>query len=451
MACCIHKIAQTVTRCLLIWQLAVTLAATEHEYLFFEESYQPENNVIKLKNMVLDPNTAALYVGSVNRLYKLSEDLVIEETIETGPRQDHPNCFAPPLPCGEMTTTTDNINKLLVIDEDRLIVCGSIYQGSCVIRRLTNLSRLGNDSNEEIAANTPEGTSVAFIARGPYDKNVLYVATSYADWIDSSVPTLSSRALPTRGSLSDKLFAILQNSETFQKTSITIPGDYIGLMFNIFYIYGFSNTNFSYFVAVQPKDPKASEGFLTKIAQICHQDKDYYSYIELPLICKENNTYYNVSQSAYLATIGSDVAATSRFEVGEKVLFVTFSTTVDGGMEPVEASAVCMYSVKNINQHLNDRRKECALEKTAYTDLLWLPETVCSKSPYLVSSLVHYYDQSSLFSRRDGYDKKHNFFQIIIFFKIIMNYFIEIYNPTKLQGLKFISFVIALGKGQHEC
>ena len=34
----------------------------------------------------------------------------------------------------------------------------------------------------------------------------------------------------------------------------------------------------------------------------------------------------------------------------------------------------------------------------------------------------------------------------------ILNYFNELYNPTMLQGLEFISFVITLiGKEQNEC
>ncbi|XP_038054424.1 plexin-A2-like [Patiria miniata] len=387
MAGCIQRLAQTVARCLLLWQLALTVVTLADRYPVFEEVYQPENNLIKLKNMLLDQNTSALYVGSVNHLYKLSPDLGIQATIETGPRQDNPGCIAPPVDCDYERTTTDNINKLLVIDQDRLFVCGSIYQGSCVIRRLSDLGLLGNDSYQEIAANTPDGTSVAFVAPGPLGTDVLYVGTSYGQWIDKAVPTVSSRVLPVENTGSD-LFEILEDANNFLEAEIQIPSDFItNNGFNIDYLYGFSNTKFSYFVAVQPKDPEHIQPtFYTKIARICQQDIAYYSYIELPLSCKQGDTDYNVAQSAYVATIGSALASGSGFEVGEKVLFVTFSESRVDEIAPTESSAICMYSIKRINEQFNDRRKECA-SGVGTTDIPWLRSTQCPVSQNLVDRI----------------------------------------------------------------
>ncbi|XP_038066436.1 plexin-A4-like [Patiria miniata] len=375
---CIQHFAQTVVRCLFLWQLALTVLTSADRYPFFEEVYQPENNLIKLKNMLLDQNTSALYVGSVNHLYKLSPDLGIEATIQTGPRQDYPGCIAPPVECDYETTTTDNINKLLVIDQDRLFVCGSIYQGFCEIRRLSDLGLLGNDSYQEIAANTPDGTSVAFIAPGPLGTDVLYVGTSHGQWIDKAVPTVSSRVLQVENTGRD-LFEILEDATNFLEAEIQIPSDFItNNAFNIDYLYGFSNTKFSYFVAIQPKDPVAIQPtFYTKIARVCQQDIAYYSYIELPLSCKQGDTDYNVAQSAYVATIGSALASSSDFEVGEKVLFVTFSESRVDEITPTESSAICMYSIKGINEQFYNRRKECALGQTATTDIPWLRSTPC--------------------------------------------------------------------------
>ncbi|XP_033647146.1 plexin-A2-like isoform X1 [Asterias rubens] len=391
MADCSLNIIPTFTRCLLLYQLLVSIVASQHQYLVFEEAYQPENNVIKLKNMVLDPSTGALYVGSVNRLYKLSGELDIEATIATGPRQDTTKCVAPPVSCPFERETTDNINKLLVVDQDRLFVCGSIYQGSCNIRRLDDLGLLGNDSYEEIVPNTANGTSVGFIAQGPYNENVLYIATSLADWLDKAVPTVSSRILPRENNVST-LFSILTNTQELRKLEINVPAEVLsagqGVPFNIYYIYGFSNTNFSYFVAVQPLDYRVMKSpYYTKIVQICQQDNKYASYSELPLACYKGGKDYKVAQSATVTTIGSKLASANGFQVGERVLIVTFSESVVNQLEPVEASAVCMYSIKSINQYFIDRRKECAKGETAVTDLNWLRNADCEDSPYLVDHI----------------------------------------------------------------
>ena len=85
----------------------------------------------RLQHLVVDKHSALVYVGGTNRLYQLSPDLERQVTLETGPRDDSPEC--PAVDClGSVTKrSTDNINKALVIDytDTRLIACGTLYQG----------------------------------------------------------------------------------------------------------------------------------------------------------------------------------------------------------------------------------------------------------------------------------------------------------------------------------
>ena len=64
----------------------------------------------------------------------------------------------------------DNVNKALVIDynNSKLISCGSLFQGTCNIRSLGNISLVDEIVDEEfIVANTAQASTVAFIAPGP--------------------------------------------------------------------------------------------------------------------------------------------------------------------------------------------------------------------------------------------------------------------------------------------
>ncbi len=84
----------------------------------------------RLQHIVVH-NDSTVYVGGVNILYQLSSELELQVTVETGPEED--SC--PSVDCYDVIpkTLTDNVNKALVIDyeNERLIACGTLYQGTC--------------------------------------------------------------------------------------------------------------------------------------------------------------------------------------------------------------------------------------------------------------------------------------------------------------------------------
>jgi plexin A len=85
----------------------------------------------RLQHLVVDKHSALVYIGGVNRLYQLSPELERQVTVETGPREDSPECPAVDCLGSVVKRLTDNVNKALVIDytDTRLIACGTLYQG----------------------------------------------------------------------------------------------------------------------------------------------------------------------------------------------------------------------------------------------------------------------------------------------------------------------------------
>ena len=340
----------------------------------FVEPNAQTNPDITLQGMIKDDITGKLYVGSINAIYQLSEDLELLLQERTGPVQDDPECFPPPGPCVAPAErqTMNNINKLLALDGDKLISCGSVFQGTCQIRNASTLAMVVNNTQEEIAANTQIGTTVGFVVKGPIG-NVLYVASSHAEWIDRNVPTISSRYVSSNNPRD--IFKVVTEFQLSAGAKIGIPVETLRAgpgTFNISYVYGFPSGNFSYFIGIQPENENLpTSPYKTKLARVCQKDWDFHSYIELPLTCKKDGVNYNLAQSAYLTTLGGDLEGSNEIQRGNEVLFVTFSKSNGKTLEPVADSAICMYSMKYINQNFFDRKRACASGRGSSFEIPW--------------------------------------------------------------------------------
>uniref|UniRef100_A0A8C7RBL8 Plexin-A2 n=1 Tax=Oncorhynchus mykiss TaxID=8022 RepID=A0A8C7RBL8_ONCMY len=106
-------------------------------------NFQSERREWTLNHLTVHKTTGVLYVGAVNRIYKLSANLTLLVSHDTGPEYDNNACYPPLIvqPCSEPLASTDNINKLLLIDyfHNRLLACGSLYQGVCKLMRQDDL------------------------------------------------------------------------------------------------------------------------------------------------------------------------------------------------------------------------------------------------------------------------------------------------------------------------
>ena len=57
---------------------------------YIEDTFSDGTNHGNFNHLVVDRNTGRLYIGAINRLYQLSETLVQEKAITTGPKDDSP-------------------------------------------------------------------------------------------------------------------------------------------------------------------------------------------------------------------------------------------------------------------------------------------------------------------------------------------------------------------------
>ncbi|XP_005108902.1 plexin-B, partial [Aplysia californica] len=327
----------------------------------------------KLSHMVVDGVTGVVFVGGENHLYQLDSELNLFVDVKTGPRNDSTKCFPPPGFCYANRTATNNYNKVLVVDSQRryLITCGSVFQGSCEARSLTNASRVlhtpegTNMKNSAVAANTANASTVAFIAPGPpaLMGTVLYVATTYTGTSRENrvfrdvVPAISTRSLQEHNRFSlaqvDNNFLKGRQSALFLKSEIasTYPIDYV---------HGFSSGGFSYFLTVQRDTVNLQNRGkkTTKIIQICQEDSFFFSYADIPLRCVKNGVDYNVLETARLFFPGSELAQDMfAGRIPGDSLVGVFSRT-DPEWKTVD-SAICVYSMKEIRQKFLENIKLC--------------------------------------------------------------------------------------------
>ncbi|XP_033066728.1 plexin-D1 isoform X4 [Trachypithecus francoisi] len=193
-------------------------------------------------NFALDGAAGTVYLAAVNRLYQLSgANLSLEAEAAVGPVPDSPLCHAPQLPqasCEHPRRLTDNYNKILQLDPGQglVVVCGSIYQGFCQLRRRGNISAVAVrfppaappaepvtvfPSMLNVAANHPNASTVGLVlppAAGAGGSRLLVGATytgygssffprnrSLEDHRFENTPEIAIRSLDARGDLA-KLF-----------------------------------------------------------------------------------------------------------------------------------------------------------------------------------------------------------------------------------------------------
>ena len=309
-----------------------------------------------LFNIDVDSVTGAVFIGGENVIVRATKELKEVKRVSTGPVDDNPECLPPTLTssCSSTRVPTNNKNKILVIDQERknLITCGSVYFGACRLRKLDTLEAIVVVDTRYVASSSPS-PSIAFIAPGPHaDKKVLYVGST---WLKPT-SLLGIQAAVCSRKLEGEYFDFV---EKLLKTTMIIFED--PAKFIVRYIFGFSTGTFSYFVQVQQTLDSYNGGskkYHTTIGRVCHKDMYYASYVEMPLVCKSRDGEdYNIAQSAFLAKPG-ELLSTSLGSGGD-ALFVAFANSTEGSPNATRNSALCIFSIKDINQRFSDNIKSC--------------------------------------------------------------------------------------------
>ncbi|RWS11985.1 plexin B-like protein [Dinothrombium tinctorium] len=342
------------TKCLLIIQTLLMCHSIHASTNVIVNSYSTNNGTINFTHVAYDPQADRLYVGASNWLYQFNATLFLELAVKTGPVDDSPLCS--PKDCeGVETVPTTNVNKVLVIDKQsqKLIVCGSVHQGACQRHVLDDITKREELIPLPVAANDENSSTFAFIGPAKYFGGhitpVLYVATTnsrlgpYRDM----VPAISSRSLE-----SSRLFSIIEKE--FSDNARLDFNFHLRDYYLVSYIYGFHVNDFVYFATVQKRSHlRALEewGYITRLARVCSSDIAYNTYTEVTLECLgADGTEYTLLQDATIIRAGSDLARDLGINYGDKALIGVFSTSKDHTSRPSGRSALCVYSIKQIEQ-----------------------------------------------------------------------------------------------------
>ncbi|XP_036297850.2 plexin-A2 isoform X2 [Pipistrellus kuhlii] len=374
-----------------VWVLLARPAAGMPQF----NTFHSENRDWTFNHLTVHRGTGAVYVGAINRVYKLTGNLTIQVAHMTGPREDNKSCY-PPLtvqPCSEALTLTNNVNKLLIIDypENRLLACGSLYQGVCKLLRLDDLFILAEPFHKKehyLSSVNKTGTMYGVIVRSDGQDGKLFIGTA-VDGKQDYFPTLSSRKLPRDPESSAMLDYELHSD--FVSSLIKIPSDTLALVahFDIFYIYGFASGGFVYFLTVQPETPEgvainsAGDLFYTsRIVRLCKNDPKFHSYVSLPFGCTRAGVEYRLLQAAYLAKPGDSLAQAFNISGQDDVLFAIFSKGQKQYHHPPDDSALCAFPIPAVNLQIKERLQSC-YQGEGHLELNWLlgKEVQCTKAP----------------------------------------------------------------------
>uniref|UniRef100_A0A4W6D4Z9 Plexin-A2 n=1 Tax=Lates calcarifer TaxID=8187 RepID=A0A4W6D4Z9_LATCA len=360
-------------------------------------TFQSERREWSLNHLTVHQSTGALYVGAVNRIYKLSANLTLLVSHDTGPEYDNKACYPPLIvqPCSEPLASTDNVNKLLLIDysHNRLLACGSLYQGVCKLMRLDDLFILVEPTHKKehyLSSDNQTGTMYGVVVPSQGQDATLYIGTAVGGKQDY-FPTISSRKLPRDPESSAMLDYELHTD--FVSSLIKIPSDTLALVphFDIYYIYGFASGSFVYFMTVQPETPEngmpagGSPGdlfYTSRIIRLCKGDKKFHSYVSLPVGCVHRGEEYRLLQAAYLAKAGRVLARSLNISSQEDVLFAVFSKGQKQYHDPLDHSALCVFTIQDINTRIKERLQSC-YQGEGNLELHWLlgKDVQCTKAP----------------------------------------------------------------------
>lgn len=298
----------------------------------------------RLNHLLLDSSSGYVYVSAVNALYHLSPELQLISWGKTGPTLDSPDCLPPiePKDCSQ-ARQTDNTNQLLLLEKregsqaQSLIVCGTVLQGICEKRSLANVSQvLYQTANpvdtQYVAANDPRVSTVAVLTENKGTRLML-VGQGYTSKGPGGIPPITTRRLEQ-----------YQSSPAFSHEDLgkLVVGSYSE--YNNQFVKVLRHGAHIYFLFSR-RDMWKTRSYQTYISRLCAGDPSFYSYVEVPLRCAGG---YNLAQAAAMGTY-----------LEKATIFVTMAAGQVSTPVPTERSALCLYSMEELDRALERAQLLC--------------------------------------------------------------------------------------------
>ncbi|XP_013855430.1 plexin-B3 [Austrofundulus limnaeus] len=313
-----------------------------------------------LSHLLVDLETRCVYVGGVDHLYQLTSDLEIMSHVKTGPHLDSPDCLPPIVPqeC-HSATPTHNHNKLLLLEAGQgaepgsLIVCGSLFQGICDKRSLSNIShviyRTSNPVDTQyVAANEPRVSTVGVVITtrskqegggASSSMRLMLVGRGYTSKGPGDIPPITTRRLypvtPPRRAFSQE-----------EELGKLVVGSYSE--YNNHFVKAFVHGDHVYFL-LSRRDMWQKKEYRTYVSRLCSSDRSFYSYMEVPLLCRHG---YNLAQGAWLGN-----------HSGEPALFVAMAAGQASTPVATSRSALCVYGMAQLDAMMRRAQEVCYTQR----------------------------------------------------------------------------------------
>ncbi|XP_006633394.2 hepatocyte growth factor receptor isoform X1 [Lepisosteus oculatus] len=319
-----------------------------------------------------------IYLGAVNKIHMLTEDLQKLSEYKTGPVRESKDC-QPCRDCKDKANSTvsvlkDNINIALLVEtyyDDELFSCGTVSNGICQRHVLADdLPDLNSDVQCMFSPKTNGGQhGCPDCIVSPSGTQVLNVQSNgIVIFFVGNTATPSLPWQPLQHSISVRRMKETQDGFSFfsdQSYMDIIPELRDG--YPIKYVHAFTSGPYAYFLTVQ-KETASSQSFHTRIVRICSSDTELRRYVEMPLECiltekrRKRSTRtetFNVLQAAYVAKPGEALAEEMGLSMDDDVLFAVFARSKPDSPEPANKSAVCAVPIKVLNRFINAEIRKC--------------------------------------------------------------------------------------------
>ncbi|XP_047438913.1 plexin-B1 isoform X2 [Mugil cephalus] len=328
-----------------------------------------------------DPTVGWVYVGARDHLFQLNRFLQLELQADTGPITDSRECLPPVMEsiCPQARETS-NHNKLLLVNPYslELITCGSVSQGICQKRSLHSIDTVLFSTErpvdtQYVAANHPNVSTVGLVVRSHPDRQpMLFVGRGYT----SSHPPISTRNL-----VQEPVFSYEETAK------LAVAGRLSE--YDHHFVSSFTHRQHVYFLFYRRDLKSQSREYRTYISRICLDDQAYYSYVEVPLICRSRaGKTYNLLQAVQLG-LSKDMVESQ----GSEILLGVFSTHLASSALPSEDSALCMFNLKDVERRINSTRDLCytKMGKEAGVDAAYIEYEVKSNCANLPENTLDAY------------------------------------------------------------
>jgi len=289
-----------------------------------------------LRNFVFDSNSGRLYVGGVNVVYKLDENLQQDAAVMLGPHHDIVDCadassFSPNCTLASALSDSENQALALDVDSEVLIACGTLYYGSCAKINIVEFSAaeyiyrpvVPNDGSKSVAV---------LVAPGFTDSNLLYVGAAYSS---RGVDALRNRV---------GLFSA-RNLQTFEIASVeTLSSSFISILpnyqsnFAMHFIRAYHYNRHVYFFFRRTSQQAVGE-ITSHVLRICTDDRHMHSIVELCLECSVNGVVYRYLRDITLTNFDPPL----QLQDGSTILGDTLLGIFTASPEDAGNSAVCLF------------------------------------------------------------------------------------------------------------